>query len=106
MPRIVFVEADGTEHAVQAAVGESVMQTAVAHLLPGIVGDCGGSCQCATCHGYVDPDWIGRAGAPTDDERVMLDGVLDLRDNSRLTCQIVVDENLDGLIVRLPCARY
>jgi 2Fe-2S ferredoxin len=105
MPKILFIRHDGTEHAVDAEVGKTVMQTAVDHMIPGIIGDCGGACSCATCHGYVDPAWCDRAGCKNDTEEAMLDGALRVESNSRLTCQITVTPELDGLVVRLPVSQ-
>jgi len=102
MTRILFIEPDGTEHSVQASDGESLMQVAVDHSMPGILGDCGGTCSCATCHAYVEDGPAARAPAPGEDELALLDGVLDLRASSRLICQITVAPGLDGLVVHLP----
>ena len=102
MPRIIYIEHDGTEHVVDAESGKSVMQTAVDNLVPGIIGDCGGCCSCATCHGYIDDIWLQKLPAAPADERLMLDGAVDIGPGSRLTCQVEVTEELDGMIVRLP----
>jgi 2Fe-2S ferredoxin len=106
MPKILFIEHNGTEHVVEADVGKSVMQVAVDNMVPGIVGDCGGCCTCATCHGYVDPAWEGKLSKPSEDETMMLDGALYVESNSRLTCQIIVKPELDGLVVRLPESQF
>ena len=82
------------------------MQTAVENMIPGIVGDCSGCCTCATCHGYVEEDWVGKLPPLSEDESMMLEGALCVQDNSRLTCQIVVKPEMDGLIVRLPESQY
>jgi 2Fe-2S ferredoxin len=105
MPKILFIRHDGTEHTVDAEVGKTVMQCAVDNMVPGIIGDCGGACSCATCHGYVDTAWTERAGARNDTEEAMLDGALRVESNSRLTCQITVTPDLDGLVVRLPVSQ-
>jgi len=99
--RVVFVERDGREVVVEdAAVGVSLMETAKAHGVDGILGECGGGCACATCHVYVDPAWVERLGARDELEEMTLDGVAHiLRDNSRLGCQVVLDERMDGLRV-------
>jgi 2Fe-2S ferredoxin len=102
MPKIRFIQHNGTEHVVDGEVDNSVMQTAVDHMVPGIIGDCGGNCSCATCHGYVDPAWSDKLEPMSEDEVVMLDGVMNVEGNSRLTCQVKLSENLDGLVVRLP----
>jgi ferredoxin, 2Fe-2S len=105
MTKIVFIEHAGTKHIVEAQNGKSVMQTAVDNMVPGIVGDCGGCCSCATCHGYVDENWIAKLPSKTDDESMMLEGALAVQENSRLTCQISVQSELDGLVVHLPASQ-
>lgn len=100
--RVIFIEHDGTEHVVQAETGQGVMQCALAHLVPGVLGDCGGCCSCATCHGYVEDPWLAQTGEASEDERLLLDGSDDVRPNSRLTCQILMRPELDGLVIRLP----
>jgi 2Fe-2S ferredoxin len=106
MPKILFIEHNGTEHLIDAEVGKSVMQTAVDNMVPGIVGDCGGSCSCATCHGYVDLNWVDKVPARSEIEEMTLEGALDVKPNSRLTCQITVNEALDGLTLRLPASQF
>lgn len=106
MPRIVFIEASGKEHVVEAKVGESVMQAATSNMVPGILADCGGSCTCATCHAYLDERWADKVTKVSEDEAAMIDGALDTQPNSRLTCQISVTEALDGAIFRLPVSQY
>jgi ferredoxin, 2Fe-2S len=102
MPLIRFIQPDGSEASVSANVGDSVMQTAVNNQIPGILGDCGGSCSCATCHAYVDEAWSGRMPGAESYEVDMLTCAMDVRENSRLTCQIFMTPELDGLVVRLP----
>jgi 2Fe-2S ferredoxin len=103
MPKVTFIALDGTERAVDAAVGESVMAAAVRNGVPGIIGECGGNCSCATCHVYVDEEFTQTVGGPGDMEDDLLDlGASDRRENSRLSCQIAVSEELDGLVVRVP----
>ena len=103
MVRIRFIEHGGAKHAVEVAPGTSVMQAATANLVPGIVADCGGAGNCATCHGYVDEDWVGRVPPASNDELEMIDaGCFHTQPNSRLTCQIAVTADLDGLTIRLP----
>jgi 2Fe-2S ferredoxin len=102
MTKIIYVEFDGTEHPIEAADGTSVMQNALNNSVPGILGDCGGCCSCATCHGYVDPQYLDKIAPKSDLETVLLDGALDTQPNSRLTCQINVEPALEGLVVRLP----
>jgi 2Fe-2S ferredoxin len=102
MPKITFIEKNGTEHAVEAAAGLSVMEVAVKNMVPGIDADCGGACACATCHVYVDPAWAEKVGKPDAMEESMLDFAYEPKENSRLSCQIKVTAQLDGLILRLP----
>ncbi|MFC7049861.1 2Fe-2S iron-sulfur cluster-binding protein [Emcibacter nanhaiensis] len=106
MPKITYIEYDGEEHVVEASEGSTVMQTAVDNGVPGIDGDCGGFCSCATCHVYVEPAWIDKVGPPNDDEAAMLDYAGNIRDNSRLGCQITITEELDGLVVRTPESQH
>ncbi|MDR6174171.1 2Fe-2S ferredoxin [Nocardioides zeae] len=98
-----FIEADGTAHAVDVPDGENLKQAAIDNLVPGIIGDCGGFAECGTCHGYVDEAYVDRLPAPSEDERLMLEGILaPVEANSRLTCQIPMTPQLDGIVVRLP----
>jgi 2Fe-2S ferredoxin len=105
MPKIVFIEANGVRHEVDGEVGRSVMLAAVDNAVPGILADCGGACSCATCHGYVRKEFLNRLTPKSQEEQMMLDGVLDLRDNSRLTCQIKITPELDGLCIDLPASQ-
>jgi 2Fe-2S ferredoxin len=102
MPKITIIEFSGKEHHLEAESGHSVMQAAIDALVPGILADCGGSCSCATCHCYVDEAWVARLPAAETAERDMLECALDPRDNSRLSCQVRVTAQCDGLVVRLP----
>lgn len=102
MPKITYIEADGTEHVVEAEVGATVMETAVRNMVPGIEAECGGACACATCHVYVEEAWREATGEPEPMEEDMLDFAYDVRPNSRLSCQIKVTEALDGLVVHVP----
>ncbi len=107
MPRIVFVLATGEQRTVDAQDRLSIMVTAIDNDVPGIAGECGGACACATCHVYVDPDDIRRVPAASLMEREMLDGVAaERRPESRLGCQIAVSDALDGLIVHVPDRQY
>ena len=102
MPKITYIEHSGTTHEINANSGQSVMQVAMSNRVPGIIADCGGSCSCATCHVYVDEAWLGRLPAASSAEKDMIDCALHVQDNSRLSCQIEVKDELDGLVVRLP----
>ena len=102
MVKIVFIDHSGTPREVNAKVGGSVMQAAVSNAVPGIDADCGGSCSCATCHVFVNPEWLGVVGGVNPTEDAMLSLSADRRENSRLSCQIKVTEAMDGLIVTTP----
>lgn len=106
MPKITFIDFEGTERSVDAHLGDSVMEAATGNDVPGIDADCGGACACATCHVYVDSGWIAVVGKPEDLEAEMLDVADDVRDNSRLACQIRVVDELDGLVVTTPESQF
>ncbi len=106
MAKITYIEHGGAEHRVDVATGLSVMDGAKRHTIPGIEGDCGGACACATCHVYVDEAWFERLGPVEELEQAMLDFAFDVRPNSRLSCQIKVDDSLDGLVVHTPARQY
>src|ERR687893_407684 len=102
MARITYVEHGGKEHVVEVPNGLTVMEGARDNGIPGIEAECGGACACATCHVYVDPAWTPAVGQPSAMEEDMLDFGYDVRPNSRLSCQIRVSSELDGLVVRVP----
>ena len=102
MPKITYIEHDGSTRTVEAEIGATVMETALKNDVAGIVAECGGSCTCATCLVHVDEAWAGKVGARSAEEEDQLDFAFDVRPNSRLSCQIKVTETLDGLIVRTP----
>lgn len=102
MPKITYVEHNGTRHEVTADSGLSVMEVAVKNMVPGIDADCGGACACATCHVYVDEAWAEKTGKAEAMEESMLDFASEPKATSRLSCQITVSDPLDGLIVHLP----
>jgi 2Fe-2S ferredoxin len=106
MPKITFIEPGGKEHVVEIPLGWSVMEGAVKQGVPGIDADCGGACACATCHVYVDPVWIAALPPKADTEDAMLDFALVTAPNSRLSCQIKVTAEMDGLVVRLPVSQH
>lgn len=106
MPKITFIQFDGTETAIDAEIGSTVMNTALDNLISGIDADCGGECSCATCHVLADESWMEKVGQPSDAEESMLDLNPDRAANSRLSCQIKVTEDLDGLVVNLPEFQY
>lgn len=102
MPKITFIENNGTSHEIEAEVGSTVMETAIRNMVPGIEAECGGALACATCHVYVDEAWREKTGSASEMEEDMLDFAYDVRPESRLSCQIKVTEDLDGLVVRVP----
>ena len=106
MPKITYIEHNGKSHTVEVAPGMSVMEGAVKHAIPGIDADCGGACACATCHVYVDPEWAGKTGKPSGMEESMLDFANDVEPTSRLSCQIKVTAEMEGLVVRLPASQH
>ncbi|SDN13782.1 2Fe-2S iron-sulfur cluster-binding protein [Afipia sp. GAS231] len=106
MPKITFVEYTGTEREIDLPSGLSVMQGAIDHQITGIDADCGGECACATCHVYVDPRWLERVGPQGAQEAALLDFAALAQPNSRLSCQIKMNDQLDGLVVSLPEAQH
>ena len=106
MPKIVYIEHNGTEHAIEVKTGLSVMEGAVNNSIPGIDADCGGACACATCHVYVDPAWTDKMPPKQDMEETMLDFAQELEPTSRLSCQIKVTPELEGLVVRMPKSQH
>ncbi len=102
MAKITYIEFDGTPHEVDVPSGLSVMEGAIDNNIAGIEAECGGVCSCATCHVYVDPAWVESTGTPEHIEQDMLECTMDLEETSRLSCQIEVSDELDGLVVRLP----
>ena len=106
MPTIVYVQPDGSRSEVLASAGTSVMKNAVQNDVPGIVAECGGSLMCATCHVYIDPADVDRVPALTDEEDEMLEVTeAERRDTSRLSCQLTVEDTLDGFTVHVPEAQ-
>lgn len=106
MTEITYIEFDGVERRLDLKAGVNLMQAAVANSVRGIDGDCGGACACATCHVHVDPEWLERLGPRNQTEAEMLEFAEGVQDNSRLACQIVVSDDLHGLVVRLPQAQH
>ena len=104
MPEVTYIEFNGTEHRVEVPVGTSVMRGAVDNNVPGIDADCGGECACATCHVYIEAEWLEKTGLPEpgSQEAAMLSFAAVTQPNSRLSCQIRMREELAGLILRMP----
>jgi 2Fe-2S ferredoxin len=106
MVKITFIQHNGTEQTVEGTPGMTVMEVAVKNQVPGIDADCGGACACATCHVFVEPEWTEKTGARNPMEEDMLDFAFDVRDNSRLSCQIKVRDELDGLRLKVPAKQF
>ena len=106
MPKIIYVEVNGTEHEVDVPVGTNIMQGAVNHLVPGIEGDCGGLCACGTCHVYIPKEWQSVCGSADELELGMLEFAFDVTESSRLSCQIEVSEEMEGMRVEMPARQY
>jgi ferredoxin, 2Fe-2S len=102
MPKITFKDSTGASQTVDAEVGATVMETAIKNGVPGIEAECGGACACATCHVYVDDAWREKTGEASAMEQDMLDFAFEVRPSSRLSCQITVKDDLDGLVVETP----
>jgi 2Fe-2S ferredoxin len=102
MTKLTIVAFDGSAIELDVAAGSTVMENAVRNSVPGIDAECGGACACATCHVYVDDQWTERVGPPEPMEEDMLDFAFDVRESSRLSCQIKVRDNLDGLELHVP----
>jgi 2Fe-2S ferredoxin len=106
LPTIIYVEHNGTEHQVEVPTGVSLMQGAVNAVVPGIDGDCGGLCACGTCHVHLRADAAGLCGEASDLESMMLEFAFGVDDDSRLACQVIVDERMDGMTVQMPERQY
>ena len=102
MPKITYIDSSGNKKTIEVSNGLSVMEGAVQNNLPGIDADCGGGMACATCHVYVKEDWFNKLNKIEDAEQDMIDMAFEPKKNSRLSCQLVVSEELDGLIVDIP----
>ena len=102
MPKVTYIEHNGKSHEVEVANGLTVMEGAVQNNIPGIDADCGGSCACATCHVYVEKKWFDKLKKKDEGEEDMLDMAYQPNKFSRLSCQLIVSDELDGLILRMP----
>ena len=102
MPKITYIEHSGENHTIEVRNGLTVMEGAVQNNIPGIDADCGGSMACATCHVYVKEEWLNKLVKPEDAEQDMIDMAFEPKKNSRLSCQIIVTDELDGLVVTTP----
>ena len=106
MTKITYIEHSGAEHVIEVKTGLSVMEGAVKNNIPGIDADCGGACACATCHVYVQEPWLEKTGDKSAMEESMLDFAEGVQANSRLSCQIKVTDDLDGLVVTTPESQH
>ncbi len=102
MVKITYIDSGGTARTVEGEVGSTVMETAIKNSVPEIEAECGGACACSTCHVYVEEGWKEKTGEPSPMEEDMLDFAFEVKPNSRLSCQIKVSEDLEGLVVRTP----
>ena len=102
MTQITFIDFGGNARTVDGENGSTVMETAIKNAVPGIEAECGGACACSTCHVYIDEAWQEKAGQPSPMEEDMLDFAYDVKPNSRLSCQMKVSDDLNGLVVRTP----
>ena len=102
MPKITYIESNGNSKTIDVANGLSVMEGAIQNNIPGIDADCGGGMACATCHVYVKEEWLNKLDKPEDAEQDMIDMAFEPKKNSRLSCQLIVSDKLDGLIVTTP----
>lgn len=108
MPKVTYLSASGDATTVDVPVGENIMRGALYNNIDGIAGECGGACSCATCHVYVDAAWAAKVGGPADEaEEELLEGAAtEVTPHSRLSCQIIMTEELDGLVVQMPERQY
>jgi 2Fe-2S ferredoxin len=102
MTDVTFIDHTGEARTVSGTTGMTLMEVAIKHQVPGIDAECGGACSCATCHVYVEPEWMDAVGQPASMEEDMLDFAFDVRPNSRLSCQIKISDALNGLRVHTP----
>ena len=102
MPKITYIEHSGKEHHIEMPVGFSIMEGAIKNSIPGIDADCGGSCACATCHVFVDEKFLSKIPKAQESEHDMIDFIQDADKSSRLSCQIIITNDLDGIVVRMP----
>ena len=104
--KVTYIENSGRAHTVEVAEGWSLMEGAVKNLIPGIDADCGGACSCATCQIYVAQQWLAKLAPKSDMEETMLDFAPDVRANSRLSCQVRMTAELDGIVLHLPRTQH
>lgn len=105
MPSVTYINAQGIVRVVEVRNGSTVMQGALENMIDGIVAECGGACACGTCHCYVDEAWLNKLSPPGSDEKQTLECSIDVRENSRLSCQIQIEPSVGGLVVRIPASQ-
>jgi 2Fe-2S ferredoxin len=106
MTKVTYIESSGTAHTVDAPASRTLMQIAVDNGVPGILGDCGGACSCATCHAFFDDQWLKLLPPKSESETFLLEGLPNVAQGSRLCCQIPMREDLDGMVLHLPVEQY
>lgn len=106
MPNVNFIDSNGEHHVVEVFSGSNIMEAAVDNAIEGILGDCGGSLSCATCHCYLDDNGVKLAPPVSDAEEQMLESVLDRNDKSRLGCQVTITDEMEGITVTIPDSQY
>ena len=106
MGKITFISADGTRTDVEAQRGESIMRIALNAGIEGLVAECGGCLSCATCHCYVEGGWDSKVPPPSEEEKVMVECAIDVKDTSRLSCQLTYIDELDGIEIGIPASQY
>lgn len=106
MPSITFIDHQGSKTTVKADSGSTVMQAATDNMIEGILAECGGACACATCHCYIDETWADKVGSADSSEAEMLEHTFEPKSTSRLSCQVTVTDDMDGLVVHLPAEQY
>ena len=102
MPKVTYIEHNGKEHVIEVEKGLSIMEGAIQNGVSGIDADCGGACACATCHVYVNEKWIDKLEEQSESEKDMLDFAFETKKNSRLSCQLILNDQHDGIVVNLP----
>lgn len=102
MSKVTYIDKNEQQYVVEVKNGTNLMQAALDNSVPGILGDCGGAAACATCHVFVDQDWTERAGGASDIEADLIEGLLEIKPSSRLACQIIMSDKLNGIVLHLP----
>lgn len=106
MPQVIYIDKDEKQYVVDVDNGANLMQAALDNMVPGILGDCGGDCACATCHVYVGEQWKDEVSPVSELEEDLLEGLIDPEPTSRLSCQLIMEDKLDGIVLRLPESQY